>query len=71
MPGGAHIIMMILLLNLPPFSWLIPRVSNMKPPPAAKVVYQASLEIFKGNLLKYNVTEKGCAPCYEAAERSN
>jgi len=36
------------------------------------VVYQAALEIFKGNLLKYNVTEKGCARnCYEPAERSS
>lgn len=32
-----------------------------------EVVYHAALEIFESNLLKYNVTETNCQPCYKAA----
>ena len=37
----------------------------------SKVVYHAALEIFESNLLKYNVTETNCQPCYKAAGLSS
>lgn len=35
--------------------------------PIDGVVYHAALEIFESSLLKYNVTETNCQPCYKAA----
>ena len=32
-----------------------------------QALYQAALEIFESNLLKYNVTDFHCEPCYKAA----